>query len=377
MNIKKIIPISLLVFTFTACTELSEDNVREFAINHIENQVGYEDAVEGFVNGLSNDLIAWTNPVWRSTPYEYSTEGVDGSAFYEDSIKVNIHDIYIMGNHANVFGTIRFYIDGVTTTYRNFSGIVGKENGELKWQRWIGVDNQNLAQGFLWPSTEIEGGLSAYNEMRNAMMNLEFELAKFISDTLVEKDPEWATAHLGQMQYYWAKQDDLKLKEVMELALSKCENASRAEEHFIKSYTRDREVGQHQLELAMLHAPDDPMIRVWYAWGLEDNKLAIDIIKRAWWRLPEHGGVNNMLGYKYMADGNMEKAKKHFEIFTRANAEVPNGYDSYGDYYIEAGEYEKAKEMFLKAYDLDSNWTVSKEKAERIEKRMNRVKSEE
>ena len=61
MNIKKIIPISLLVFTFTACTELSEDDVREFTINHIENQVGYEDAVEGFVDGLSNDLIAWTN----------------------------------------------------------------------------------------------------------------------------------------------------------------------------------------------------------------------------------------------------------------------------------------------------------------------------
>ena len=73
----------------------------------------------------------------------------------------------------------------------------------------------------------------------------------------------------------------------------------------------------------------------------------------------------------------MEKAKKHFEIFARANAGVPNAYDSYGDYYIQSGDYEKAKEMFLKAYDTDNSWTASKEKAERIEERMTRVSSEE
>jgi len=382
MKTTPIIILAISVFAFSACNQtgggkLSEEDVRDFAITHIESQVGYEDAIDGFLNGLSDELIAWTNPVWRSTPNKYNSEGTDGSAFYEDSIKVSVHDICMMGSHANVFGTVRFYIDGVTTTYRNFSGIIGKENGKLKWQRWMGVDNQNLAQGFLWPSTELEGGLSAYNDMRNAMMNVEFELAKTISDTLVEKDPNWATAHLGQMQYYWAKKDDSKLQEVMELALSKCENASRAEKHFIQSYTQDREAGQRELELAMMHAPDDPMIRVWYAWNSEDNKLAIDILKRAWWRLPEHGGVNNMLGYKYMADGNMEKAKKHFEIFARANAEVPNAYDSYGDYYIQSGDYEKAKEMFLKAYDTDNSWTASKEKAERIEERMTRTSSEE
>ena len=206
MKTTPIIILAISVFAFSACNQtgggkLSEEDVRDFAIKHIESQVGYEDAIDGFLNGLSDELIAWTNPVWRSTPNKYNSEGTDGSAFYEDSIKVSVHDIYMMGSHANVFGTVRFYIDGVTTTYRNFSGIIGKENGKLKWQRWMGVDNQNLAQGFLWPSTELEGGLSAYNEMRNAMMNLEFELAKTISDTLVEKDPNWATAHLGQMQY--------------------------------------------------------------------------------------------------------------------------------------------------------------------------------
>ncbi|CAI8294794.1 MAG: Uncharacterised protein [Owenweeksia sp. TMED14] len=377
MNTKQIIPISLLVLTFSACTQLSEDDVREFAINHIESQVGYEAGIEGYLDGLSENLIVWSNPVWRNTPAEYIADGADGSSLYEDSIKATIHDIYMMGNHANVYGTVQWYIDGVNTTYRNFSGIVGKEDGKLKWQRWLGVDNSELAQGFLWPSTELEGGLYAYNEMRNAMMNLEFDLAKLISDTLVEKDPNWATAHLGQLQYYWAKNDVENLEKVMNLALSKTDNSSRAEKHFIQSYTRDREIGQRELELAMMHAPDDHMIRIWYAWELEDNKLAIDILKRAWWRLPEHGGVNNMLGYKYMADGNMEKAKKHFEIFARANADVPNAFDSYGDFYIKAGDLDKAKKMFLKAYELDSSWTASKEKAERIDERMSRISPEE
>tara|TARA_B100000780_G_C21114647_1_gene450829 strand:+ start:1490 stop:2623 length:1134 start_codon:yes stop_codon:yes gene_type:complete len=377
MNTKQIIPISLLVLTFSACTQLSEDDVREFAINHIESQVGYEAGIEGYLDGLSENLIVWSNPVWRNTPAEYIADGADGSSLYEDSIKATIHDIYMMGNHANVYGTVQWYIDGVNTTYRNFSGIVGKEDGKLKWQRWLGVDNSELAQGFLWPSTELEGGLYAYNEMRNAMMNLEFDLAKLISDTLVEKDPNWATAHLGQLQYYWAKNDVENLEKVMNLALSKTDNSSRAEKHFIQSYTRDREIGQRELELAMMHAPDDHMIRIWYAWELEDNKLAIDILKRAWWRLPEHGGVNNMLGYKYMADGNMEKAKKHFEIFARANADVPNAFDSYGDFYIKAGDFDKAKKMFLKAYELDSSWTASKEKAERIDERMSRISPEE
>ncbi len=377
MNTKQIIPISLLVLTFSACTQLSEDDVREFTINHIESQVGYEAGIEGYLDGLSENLIVWSNPVWRNTPAEYIADGADGSSLYEDSIKATIHDIYMMGNHANVYGTVQWYIDGVNTTYRNFSGIVGKEDGKLKWQRWLGVDNSELAQGFLWPSTELEGGLYAYNEMRNAMMNLEFDLAKLISDTLVEKDPNWATAHLGQLQYYWAKNDVENLEKVMNLALSKTDNSSRAEKHFIQSYTRDREIGQRELELAMMHAPDDHMIRIWYAWELEDNKLAIDILKRAWWRLPEHGGVNNMLGYKYMADGNMEKAKKHFEIFARANADVPNAFDSYGDFYIKAGDFDKAKKMFLKAYELDSSWTASKEKAERIDERMSRISPEE
>ncbi|MBT7034194.1 MAG: hypothetical protein HN972_02930, partial [Flavobacteriales bacterium] len=43
-----------------------------------------------------------------------------------------------------------------------------------------------------------------------------------------------------------------------------------------------------------------------------------------------------------------------------------NAFDSYGDYYEKAGDLEKAKEMYMKAYELDNTWTVSKEKAEAL-----------
>lgn len=271
-----------------------------------------------------------------------------------------------MGGHANVMGTIQWYIAGVNTTYRNFSGIVTEEEGKLKWSRFVAVDHHTLSKGFLWPSTEMEGAMSAYNEMRSAMMNLEIDRAKTISDSLVAADPNWATAHLGQLQYHWMKRDVESLNATRAIAESKLEGASRAEAHFIKSYTTDREAGNHHLEQALIFAPADPMVRVWYAWGEEDPELAIDIMKIVWDRMPEQGGVNNMMGYKYMAAGDMEKAKQHFEIFARANADVPNAYDSYGEYYLTVGDSAMAKEMYMKAYELNNNWTASKERAEEL-----------
>jgi tetratricopeptide (TPR) repeat protein len=348
-------------------SSLTEDSVREFAISQIENQVGYDDAVEGFLAGLSDDLVIWSNPVWQNTPRKSSFDNMDGSGFYEDSIQVVLHDVYMMGDYANVMGTIKWYIAGVNTTYRNFSGIItANDDKQLQWSRWVGIDNSELAWGFLWPSNTIEGGLQPYNEMRNAMMNLNNVRAKELSDSLVEADPSWATAHLGQLHYYWMTNDKENLQVTYDAAVSKLGDASRAEKHFILSYTKDRDVANDHLEQALIFAPIDPMVRAWYAWGEVDADRAIDIMEHAWERLPEHGGVNNMIAYKYMAAGNMEKAKQHFEIFARVHPDVPNAFDSYGDYYEKAGDLEKAKEMYMKAYELDNTWTASKEKAEAL-----------
>ena len=58
---KKYIVIGLCGSLLASCMQpgLSEDAVREFAISHIENQVGYEAAVEGFYAGAASDLKVW------------------------------------------------------------------------------------------------------------------------------------------------------------------------------------------------------------------------------------------------------------------------------------------------------------------------------
>ena len=366
---KKYVILAISGLTVVSCNKppLSEEGVRSFAVSHIENQVGYADAVESFYAGASSELKVWTNPAWKNKPADFVfDDDNDGSNFYEDSINVTLHDVYLMGQHANVMGTIEYYIAGVNTIHRNFSGIITKEDGKMKWSRFVGVDHQTLSKGFLWPSTDMEGGMNAYGQMRIAMMNLEFEKAKNISDSLVEADPSWATAHLGQLQYHWVNRDIESLNATRELAETKLEGASRAEAHFIKSYTTDRELGNYHLEQTLIFAPADPMVRVWYAWGQEDAERAVDILEIAWNRLPEQGGVNNMLGYKYMAAGDLDKAKQHFEIFVRANADVPNAYDSYGEYYLTVGDTAMAKQMYMKAYELNNNWTASKERAEAL-----------
>ena len=62
----------------------------------------------------------------------------------------------------------------------------------------------------------------------------------------------------------------------------------------------------------------------------------------------------------------MEKAKQHFEIYLRVYPKSANAHDSYGDYYSKSGDKAKAKEMYLKAYELDKTFTKSKEKADKL-----------
>lgn len=362
---------SLMVLSLISCKEnnkLNEDNIKDFVSKFFESQAGENMSIDNYNNSAGKDLMSWVNPSWRSSPKEFDVSNAKEDWFYEDSINYEIHDIYVINENANVMGTAKWYSAGIETFYQNFSAIVGMENGKLVWKRYMGVWNHSLAKDFLWPSSKIEGSLNAYNKMRSYMMNLENDKALSLSDSLVKVDSTWASAHLGQLHYYSMNNDLNKKTEAFNLAMSKLETASIGESLFIKSYNPDTTVDTRALlRLAFLHAPNDPMIRTWYAWGEKDLDVAIDILNKGLNRLPDNTGLNNMIGYKLMNKGDMEQAKKHFALNVASNPKVANVHDSYGDYLLKAGNKKEAKKSFLKAYEIDNNFIRSKEKADKIE----------
>jgi tetratricopeptide (TPR) repeat protein len=348
--------------------DLTEKEVRTFVTNSLKNQVGYEAAVKGYYEALSKNLVYWFNPVWKNKPVQYKGPGIDnGSSFYEDSVQAIIYDVLLMGDYANVMGNAKSYVAGAITTDRNFSCVVTREDVKLKYIRFMGADHSVLASNFLWPTVAVKSHEDAYFDMRDAMLNLENDKALKISDSLVSLDGSWALAHLGQLQNYYMTDNREKFTESYNQAASKLGNATLAEKHVILSYnTQDAEVTKYHLEQALIYAADDQFIRVYLAYAEKDAKKAIQILLPSWDRFPENGAVNNMLGYKYMDDGQMDKAKQHFEIYLRVYPKSANAHDSYGDYYAKVGDKAKAKEMYLKSYELDKTFTTSKEKAAKL-----------
>ena len=365
----RIFLISFLFATSWSCTsiekQLSEEEVRVFLQSFFDAQT--EGNVEAYNNTMSDSLLAWSNAVWPGGPSIVKKENTKAEWFYEDSIQHTIHDISYVGKDAHIMGSARWFSAGVKTFGMNFSGIVGEENGRMVWKRFTGVWNHALARNFLWPSTELKGGLSAYNEMRKHMSELSNEQALAISDTLVDADPNWATAHLGQLHYYWFNQDKQNLQTTFDAAMSKLQGASLAEQYFIKSYDpAEGADARGNLRMALLHAPDDPMIRTWYAWGEKDYEVAVDILSTGLARNPDNTALNNMIAYKYMNEGEMELAEKHFLLNMNSNPDVANVHDSYGYFLLRQGDSSAAKTQYLKAFELDPSFTVSKGKADAL-----------
>ncbi len=77
----------------------------------------------------------------------------------------------------------------------------------------------------------------------------------------------------------------------------------------------------------------------------------------------------NILGYTHMSEGNMKEAEKAFDKYIELHPNHPNPYDSKGDYYMENKEYGMAYESYMKAHEINPDWSY--EKAEKAKGMMN------
>jgi Tfp pilus assembly protein PilF len=67
---------------------------------------------------------------------------------------------------------------------------------------------------------------------------------------------------------------------------------------------------------------------------------------------PNFGPVYNSLGYYYLGEKEMDKAKTAFEKYLEIAPAEPNAHDSLGEYYMTVGDYAKSAEYYDQAVAL-------------------------
>ena len=122
--------------------------------------------------------------------------------------------------------------------------------------------------------------------------------------------------------------------------------------------------------------PEDPQLyKILYSLQLtflHDAEGSIVTMEKAIEVDPDFPVVYNMLGYAWMDLDEFDRAEKAFDTYIKLAPDQANPYDSKGDYFMNTGQYEKAYESYLKAFGLDSSFSVSQKKAEKARQLMDK-----
>ena len=128
------------------------------------------------------------------------------------------------------------------------------------------------------------------------------------------------------------------------------------------------------IEKAIAMYPHDPQLyKILYTLQLQfmnDIEGSIVTIEKAIEADPDFPLAYNMLGYAEMELENYNQAEKAFDQYIELAPKQANPYDSKGEYFMYTEQYQKAYESYLKAFGLDSSFTVSQKKAEKARKMM-------
>jgi tetratricopeptide (TPR) repeat protein len=351
----------------TQGTPLSEAEVEAFVVEHITSQVGYDAAIEPYKAGLSEESMYFQPNM--EAPAAANLDNVSGDWFYEDSITVDVMELKINGSVASAMGVIHFHNYSFTGD-RYFHGTVVKEGSGYRWDRWFHVNGGMLAKNGLDVTSEVEGAEDLCYSMLYQSMQGDIDKAGALSDSLLALDPDMALAGYGNMWKAWFNSDGEEWNRLIVEGLKKADDESPAIAYLLKSLSTEQGDRLQNAQMAHSLAPDSPVTQVNLAWVMmasnlnAEAKVLLDQATKRWGAV---GGPFNMLGYWYMDAENMEMALDCFNMYVRLAPDVPNAYDSRGDYYVKAGDLDAAKENYSKAIELSPSFTSSQEKLDELE----------
>jgi len=203
-----------------------------------------------------------------------------------------------------------------------------------------------------WTS-ESEEARNAFNIGMWQLYNLEWEQAGQSFSSAIELDESFALAYAMRARTNYFLQNQGKVAEDLDIAVSMSINASPEEKKMIMALSNDNNLGTNSfnqvVERLVRKYPDSSFLRFETIFATI-NDIGPDMILRRGKDLiemnPNFTPALNIMGYAYLQKDNLDLAKATFQEQVRRQSGKANPYDSLGDYYLAENNNEMALRYF-------------------------------
>jgi len=216
-------------------------------------------------------------------------------------------------------------------------------------------------------TTDSEAALELYQKAMETVEDFYIEKAMELFDEALSEDPDFfmASYRLATLNLFLDNEE--KFNKYSEIALKSGAELSKGEELFKSMLERMKNEPEGDLtdlakQLVEIYPEDDEAYyAIAFANGIiKDYQGSIESFTKALEVTDNQAPIYNMLGYTYMNLEQFDEARNVFNKYIELEPDLPNPYDSKGDYHMKVMEYEKAYESFMKAYEIDSLWSYKK-----------------
>lgn len=212
-------------------------------------------------------------------------------------------------------------------------------------------------------TTSSDEARSAFLEGREMLENLRVTDARQFYLEAVEKDPEFASAHLGLANTATSASDFFTaLARATELASRASEGERLVINAAAAGVNGEPERQRNLLETLLVKYPQDERAQnlagIFY-FGRQEWPTAATHLRRATEINPQFAPAYNMLGYSLRFMDDYAGAEEAFRKYVELIPDEPNPYDSYAELLTEMGRFEESITQYEKALDINANFINS------------------
>ncbi len=203
-----------------------------------------------------------------------------------------------------------------------------------------------------------------YIQGREKADNIEFTAAMMLFDQALEEDPDFAMAHLQQALAGGSLEER---REHLSKAVDLVDKVSPGEAKFILYYkalfdgdgAMRKEYLSNLLEMLPndLHVLDQAGIH-YYAF-VNDYEKALEYFMKTNEVDPNYAPAYNMIGYIQVELKNYDAAEIAFKKYIELQPESPNAYDSYAEFLLTLGDFDQSLKNYQTAYDKDNKYATA------------------